>query len=695
MTTPEKMKHLFEPKSIAIIGASDNPNRIGGRPISILQNRGFRGEIFPVNPKYSTVQGLTCYPDAASLPVAVDLFLICLPAASAVDALEEVVKAGGHSAVIFSGGFAEVGEEGQALQRRLISITEESGIAVVGPNSLGVASFCENSFGTFATTLATLPEIDAGHLALVSQSGGAAFNLFTEAYWAGARFSHVIATGNEAGLSFADYLEYLATDENTHAVIGYLEGIKDGGHLRVALEALQRAGKPVFLLKTGRSQRGRVSVASHTAQLSGDDSAFNALFERTGVVRLASMDELIDVMRALSLNSPSDGLAVATNSGGAAAYLSDACDHYGVPLSELTAATHSALVEALPSFAGLNNPVDFTAQVINDLSLLEKTLDILDTDPGVDAILVFLGSMEYLAAELLKTLIGVKGRLKSPMVVSWLGVSEEIRATAIREGLVVTADPVRLLRGLGLVRRARALRHTEESKVVEQRGNEGYGDVTPERPALNEWAVMTLLDGHGIRTPQRRLVHSADEAAAALAEVGSSVVLKVMEPFMAHRAKVGAVEIGIETEEGVRHAFERMQREFNMTVGVVERQIPEGPELIVGLLSDETFGTRAVLGSGGVWANEINDAAVLVPPYDVSYVEGVLGSLGRGRDLFSGAAPSGDVAEWASNLLNALAEVHAAAGDIEEIECNPVIVGKSGLEVVDALAFRSNSVVTA
>jgi acetyltransferase len=452
----ELIQYLLNPRSIAVVGASDNPDRIGGRPLRILAERGFTGEVYPVNPKYQTAQGLKCYPDIASLPSDVELYIFCLPATSAVESLEQASAHGAKAAVVFSGGFAEVGDEGRLLQERVSRVAAEHEIAIVGPNSLGLASFTYSSFATFATTLATLPDIEPGGIALVSQSGGTAFNLFTEAYWNGARFSHVIATGNEAGMTFPDYLRYLAADDATTSVIGYVEGVADGTALAGALWDLREAGKPVFLIKAGASEQGSRSVASHTAQLSGDDSAFDALFARYGVVRLTSMDEAVDVARVLSLSTQGAGVAVATNSGGAAGYLADAAERFDVPLARLGDSTLHALREALPEFAGLTNPIDFTAQVINDRGLMTTTLRILDKDPAVDSLLVFLGSMEYLSEDLIESLVTVRSELKSPLVVSWLGVSEEVRFAGMKAGLVMASDPSRVMRGMGLVRAGRA-----------------------------------------------------------------------------------------------------------------------------------------------------------------------------------------------------------------------------------------------
>lgn len=695
------VEQILRPSSIAVVGASDDPGRIGGRPIRILLDRGFEGPVYPVNPKYETVQGLPCFPEIAALPDGVDLYIICLAADAAITAVEQAATRGARAAVIFSGGFAETGAAGQVVQARLATIVREAGIALVGPNCLGVASFVHKSYATFATALETLPAIQAGELALLAQSGGSAFNLFTESYWSGARFSHVIATGNEAGLTFADYLAYLAGDPCTSAVLGYLEGVPDGARFGAALDALRAAGKPVFLLKAGATARGAISVASHTAQLSGNDSAFAAVFERYGVTRLNSMEEMIDVAVALSLRTPAAGLAVATNSGGAAVYLADTSEQFDVPLAPLTVRTRRLLADAPPDFAGLANPIDFTAQVINDRSLLGTTLRILDADETVDVILVFLGSMEYLVTELLTDLVEARRDLTKPLALAWLGVHERVRLAAREAGFIVRDDPARFLRALGLVRVIRrALIEAPGSQAAPVQPRAASADpwpaeMTPRsvadgRLGLDEWQTMSLLTQRGAPTPARRLARSASEARAAATEIGCPCVLKLLDPLIAHRARVGAVRTDLATPDAVASAFEQMQLEHGARLVLVAEQVAAGPEVIVGVLADPTFGTRAVVGAGGVWANELHDTRTLIPPYDDAYVRHEVGRLRMAQRLVASDTAGRGVAEQVAAIIRNLADTLVASGGrITEIECNPVVATSAGAIVLDALAFTA------
>jgi len=691
------LDRLFRPRSIAIVGASDNERRIGGRPLRILRQRRYPGTIHAVNPKYATVQGIACHPDIESLPEGIDLYLICVPAGAATDAFERAAAHGAGAAVVFAGGFAETGDDGRALQERLAAAARTYDVALVGPNSLGYAAIEPRTFGTFATMLETLPDLPPGNVALISQSGGTAFNLLTEAHWAGVRFSHVIATGNEAGLTFADYVEHLAGDDATEVIVGYLEGTVDGRRLGDAFEATRRAGKPVFVIKTGASARGSDSVASHTAQISGDDDAFDALFARYGVVRLATMDDAVDVARAAALGAPADGVAIASNSGGAAAYLSDAAERLGVPLVDLSAATREALTAVLPPFAGVRNPLDFTPQVINDPALLDKVLTILDGEEGADLLLLYLGGMEYLADDLLPTVEAAAERLRVALGLAWYGVSDEVRTRAAGAGLVVCGDPVRLLHGAGLLRRGRhAVAASPGRPVADVPADPPVGRLVPRavdggRAAVDEAQVMDVLAGFGLTLPRRRTARTADEAAAAAAEVGYPCVLKLIDPLLPHRAVVGAVRVGLASEAEVREAFATMGREHGArTVLVVEQaESGGGVELIAGVVADPVFGTRALLGAGGVDANDAGDSRALVPPYDAASLRHALEGLRAAARIRRVRPDLGTLAGELTPVVRALAALVEGAADprVTEAECNPVLVRSGDIVVLDALAF--------
>lgn len=698
MTQPSfdtrKLDRLFRPKSIAVVGASDDPGRIGGRPIRILKTGGFPGDIYPVNPKYSSVFGIRCYPDIAALPNDIDLYIFCIQAEATVETFEIAANRGAKAAVIFGGGFAEIGGDGRRRQERLRALAESHNIPVCGPNTLGFASFANATFGTFATALEAMEGTNPGNIALLSQSGGTAFNLYVEARSAGARFSHVVATGNEVTVGFPEYLSYFAQDDRTRAVVGYMEGVGDGGRLAEALQMAQEVEMPVFLLKAGVTKRGALAAQSHTAQISGNDTAFNALFSRYGVTRLTTFSDVVDVCRAIELPPIDQGIAIATNSGGAAVYLSDLCDRYDVPLAQLSKATTAELSGKLPAFAGLRNPVDFTAQVLNDPGLLATTIDVLDRDQAVEAIVVFLGSMQSLADSLINTIRTAREKCRKPLVLTWMGVSNAVRVRAEAAGLVVSDDPARVLNGLGRARQ-NILKHSAIREMAEPASQSVSDDSLSEPPIryMDEHTLKQCLREQGIATPRGELVADLDQALSATQRVGYPCVVKVTLPVVPHKIKEGAIQLNIRTATQLRSAFDALLESAPSAVGfLIEAQVPPAPEVIVGLIEDPTFGTRAVMGLGGVALGDGSDVVTLVPPFTVAYMREQIQRLGLDQALQGQGIAAGTAAAELRQLLEVLERVLLQPGsDLLEIECNPVVFHDGKLVVLDALAIRAST----
>lgn len=696
-TRAASLDALLRPASVAVVGASDNPERIGGRPIAYLRRYGFTGPVWGVNPKYTRVQGEPCVPQVGDLPEGIDLYIFAIPAKAVPDALEAACLRGARAATIFSGGFAEAGASGAALQRRISELARAHGVAVNGPNCLGVMSFEHRNFATFSTALTSLSSHEHGPVAVVSQSGGFATNLCVEAGLVGARFSHVITTGNEAGMTFSDYLEFLSRDEGTTAVLGYVEGIEDGWRLARALQLLHRVGKPVYLTKVGRTRAGAGVVATHTALASGVDSSYDAIFQRYGVTRLHTIDELIDVARAHTRPARAGtGLVVATISGGTAAYIADACDALGVRLPELSEATRTALVGQVPDFAFSRNPVDITAQLVNDLPTLRRALDTLSEDPSADEVLLFLGGQQSQASAIIGELVEAKAQRAGKLSVAWLGIPEEIRRVGRQRGLDIHGDPIRFLQGVAARNAALPgiatvpspdgtvpgqpthIAGPAETDFVEHEG----------RQALDEWHTLRLIDAAGLTTPARMRVSDAVPFDQAAERVGFPCVLKLLRPFIAHRSAVGAVTTGIDSLPRLRDAWAELRQRHRAVAGLLEAQAAGGLELIVGALRDPSFDARIVVSAGGVDVDSVANRVTIVPPFDADLVRDELTTL----PLWNFAPLAGLTAGEALNLaVDATVRIGAAflalRDRLDEIECNPIILNARGATVVDALAF--------
>ncbi len=379
---------LLSPHSVAVVGASDDPTRIGGRPIAYMLARKFRGSILPVNPNRATVQGLTAYPSPEKLPEAPDVAIVAVPAASVAGALEALGRRGAKSAIVFSAGFAETGEI--AMQAELAEIARRHGMRMIGPNCLGLFNDRIGFYGTFSSSLEGGGFSAPGPVGIASQSGAFGTHVFAAARAENIGAPVCVTTGNEADVSVADVIEWFAQDQDTHVVAAYVEGVRDAARFSMALEAARLAKKPVVVMKVGRSRLGAAAARLHTASDAGDDEAFDAMLQDSGAVRARSTEEMLDVVRlaARRVYPARNTLGVLTISGGAGVLVSDAADALGLPMPPMPAAAQARLRE-LVAFASPGNPVDCTAQALNDLSLAAAFMQAMTADGGYASVLAF------------------------------------------------------------------------------------------------------------------------------------------------------------------------------------------------------------------------------------------------------------------------------------------------------------------
>jgi acyl-CoA synthetase (NDP forming) len=383
---------LFSARSVAVVGARPGIDKPGGRCLAFLTRFGFTGSVFPVNPKYEEIDGLRCYPDLTQLPSPVDLVMLIVPAAAVIEHLKKASGAGAKAAIVFSSGFAETGEAGKALQDELAATARDLGIAVLGPNCLGLIDLHAGLVASFSTGLSTAVDLRSGPAAFVSQSGAMGMAVFTLAQRDGVRFGKFLSTGNEAVLGLTDFVEHLSGDESTSLVLGYVEGLRDGRRFVDVARRARRAGKAVGVLKVGRSKAGEMAARSHTGALSGSAQAYDAAFRRAGVLCADSVQDLVD----LAVVSPGDRRAANRNvgivsmSGGAGVMMSDACSEVGLDVAPLNDATLATLSGLLPSYAGFTNPVD-VGPIYDDLDAVFACIESVAKDPGLAQVLVFFG----------------------------------------------------------------------------------------------------------------------------------------------------------------------------------------------------------------------------------------------------------------------------------------------------------------
>lgn len=687
------IKYLLEPKSVAVIGASSDRSRIGGRPIWWMREAGFKGAIYPVNPNRAEIQGLKAYASIADLPSAPEAAVIAVPAPQVTETLRALGQRGCRAAVVFSSGFAEMNDDGVRAQSELAAIARESGLRMLGPNSLGLFNARCAWFPTFTTTFESGWPLDGG-VSIVSQSGAFGSHLATLARNAGIGAPLCVMTGNEADVSVGEVIGCLATDPNTRVIAAYMEGIKDGRTLMAGLAAAREAGKPVLIMKVGRSRLGAQAAASHTASIAGDDRVADAIFEEFGAIRVQSADQLLDFARvaAHGIYPASNRLGVMTVSGGAGVLMSDAAEARGVPMPEMPEETRQRLQQVLP-FASFRNPVDCTAHIVNDSSLLHTCLEAMMTEGDYASIVAFFAQVagtESFGKLLYEELSEKRRRFPETLIVLVAVLSREQARRYEEIGVAVFDDADRAVAAVGAMGRLGA-------SFVERRDGSGakparrivLPDATPSEAKAKE-----LLAAYGIAFAEEQSCATAQEAAAAAERIGYPVVLKILSPDIQHKTEIGGVVLGVSDAAAVKEAYaalmERARHRAHARIeGVlVARQVSGGTEAIMGIKHDPVFGPIAVFGPGGIFAELMDDSVLRRCPFSEAEARAMIEST-RLAAVLKGARgrPSGDI-DAAAKLLSNLSLFAAAAEErLLSIDLNPVVIleeGKGAL-ALDAL----------
>ena len=688
----------MRPRSIAVVGATDRPGSYGAQTLLNLDAVGYPGEVWGVNPRRASVLGRPCVPSVSDLPEAVDAVVVAIPAAGVASALEEAGARGCGGAVVFSAGFAEF-SGGVGLQADLVAAARHHGLPVCGPNCNGIVA-------THARTALwgdALTPREPGAVALISQSGNVAVNALVTRR--GLRFHTVVASGNQAVLRAADYLEYLAFDEGVGSIALYLED--DGGPgLCDGLAACASAGVRVVVLKVGSSKAGASAAAAHSGALAGDQRIFHALIEEAGAVWADDVHDLLELAKTLAVpghraamlgrRAPArggGGLAIMTCSGGDSAQGADEAERLGLALPELAPATCDRLRELLPAAATAANPLDYTAMIWGDADALAGLVQALGADPAIGRVLVFYDQPPDLDGAIKESWDAVREGITAGAALSeaativsstlpelldddagWRFIREGIPAVAgLRTGLRCAAA---LERPAGDPDRLREIARAARS--VSTAGGEW----------LSEHDAKERLRGAGVSVVEGRVVSDPDDAVAALGDLGGHIALKLSAPGILHKSEVGAIELGLRAEAEVRNAYARLRAlDGGPTASVLaERMAAPGVELIVAARADAVV-PALVIGLGGVWTEMLGDVAIVPLPASAARILTAVRSL-RGAPLLTGARRS------APADLDAVARLAERVGEVlvEEsldlIELNPVFVGPEGAVAVDAIARR-------
>jgi acetate---CoA ligase (ADP-forming) len=591
---PHVLDPLFRPKSVAVIGASSDGNRIGGRPVA-YSKRAYKGAIFPVNPNQTEIQGLRAYASIRDVPGEIDQAIIAVPAKAAMQAADDCIAKGVKAAVMFSSGFAEVGSEGRAMQVELARRCAAGGMRLVGPNSLGMFNAHIGLYSTFSSYFDPLwPR--TGPVSIVSQSGAFGTYFLAIAAERGLGFSHCVATGNEADVDVAACVDWLADDPATSVIMIYLEGCRDGARLRAALARAAANRKPVVAMKVGVSEQGVAAIASHTGSLAGSDAVFDAVFRECNVHRARSLDELVDVVYACSggVFPKSPRLGVVTLSGGVGIQMADAAAELGLELPRMPEAAQQKVLAMVP-FAGPANPVDATAQVINDWSMFTKILGIVADEGNVDSVISFLahtGTTPGLMDRLKPAFLEVRARFPDRVFILCARMPPDIAETFAAIGFLIFEDPTRAVAAVA------ALARLGDGFA---RPSVGQPDIQQAAPlpagAIDEAEAKRLLGAAGIQFAPERTARTRDEAVAAADAIGFPAVLKVLSPDIAHKSEAGGVVLGLRNAEEVASGYDAMMARVRARApqaridgALVARMIEGGIETVIGTKRDSVFG---------------------------------------------------------------------------------------------------------
>lgn len=676
---------LLEPRSVAIVGASDDETRIGGRPLSYLLRYAKSVAVYPIKPGGVRVQGVQSLASLGDLTEKVDLCIFATPAAVSVREFELHAGEAFRTALIFGGGFAEADAKGRKLQEQLAAAAKAKAVPVLGPNCLGFASMRSGIHATLASAFGSM-EVQVGSTAILSQSGGFAINLLVEAVTRKVGLSRMLSTGNEVNVDMADLLEFLADDPCTAQVVSVMEGVRNGHRLGQAMARLRQAGKPLYVLKIGRSRAGARSVASHTAIAAGNDAAFDQVLERYGATRIRSVDEAIDVMQVRQRSHGARPIVVATMSGGAAGYMADACEDHGLPLKPLSPEVSERLAANLPSYGAITNPIDLTGQIVNDLDLLERCLKVLTFGDLADTrVALFLGGMADRAPEIIETLLKFRNESPNEFAVTWLGVDENIRRRARERGLCVFDDPARLLGAWGLVD---SIFRREQSPAAQAASTSNPDAVVGESQAL-VWVREA-----GIKVPGSFEADAIDVLRIKAADVRFPAVMKVVEPVMAHRAKLGGVLLDLKDVDDLARGWNILRERLGATRVIVAEQVQARGEILVGLLRDANFDFVAVVGTGGVDTNKSGSHRNLIPPFEASYFQSMLAWLPDWPGWVKASASEVSLVAQLVDIIDRLKRILIDHPHLTEIEINPLLITEAGLVAVDALAIVRNELPT-
>ena len=686
-------KNFFDPKTVAIVGASRQPGKVGYEILKSMIDGKYEGKIFPVNSKTDEVEGLKCYPDLTSIGEVPDLVIVVIPAKFSIACLEECAKLGIKSVIVITAGFKETGKAGKDLEDQLVAIAKKAGIRIIGPNCLGVLAATSKLNASFGGKL-PIP----GGIGYISQSGALLSSILDMANTNDIGFSKLVSFGNKCDIDELDTIIAFGDDDETKVIAGYLESITKGAEFVNKAAAISRK-KPILLMKSGTSSAGAQAASSHTGSLAGSDTAYKCAFERTGIIRCDSIKTQFDFAQAFA-HQPlpaGDRVAIVTNAGGAGIMATDAVEGIGLTFAVLTDETKKKLAANLPAAANVKNPIDVLGDALADR--YEFALNVALDDPNVDSVLLLLTPQVMTqakeTAEAAVRVIRKKG--SKPVLACFIGAEKVMPGwQVLQEGGIPQYDcpeaAVKTLKAMVdyAMWRKKPVRKLDVFKVdkakvqsiIDAHFKKGMREV-------GELDAKEILKAYGFITPAGDIAETADDAAKLAGKIGYPVVMKIWSPDISHKSDVGGVKVGLKNADEVKAAFNTMMTEIPKKmpnaklIGVyVQEMSPAGREIILGIKRDPQFGAMVMFGLGGIFVEVLKDVEFALAPLtkeeavammkktkSYKLLEGVRGQQGVDIDLL------------AENLQR-LAQLVTDFPQIVELDINPMFAGPVGTKPI-------------
>jgi len=714
------LERLFSPRSLAIVGASSNPDKIGGIPLRYACGFGFAGDVYPVNPNAQTVQGMRAWPSLAAIGQPIDLAVLAVPAAAVESAVADAAAAGVANLIVFSSGFAETGADGEAAQQRIARACRDAGIRMLGPNCLGVMNVRRHLYATFSPAPAS-GLVEPGRIALASQSGAFGAYAYAMARERGIGLSLWATTGNEADLQLADCLDWMARDPDTDVVMVYMEGCRDGARLCEAFEAARERGKTVVAIKVGSTGLGAQAAASHTAALAGDERVYDAVFRRHGVIRARTITDFFGFAHAAATagRPRRASIGLFTVSGGVGALMADDAQEAGLDVPALSEATQQS-IKALVPFAATRNPLDITGQVTSEPGLLTQAADLMLADGQYGSWIAFMaagGASDKFWPTLERLMRGLRDRYPQTVLALCTLLAPARRRELEAQGVLVFADPTDAIRTLGVLsvgdQRAAGTAAPGEDDRPDGAGRgkdigEGKGidaqaiaDAADQlvaigTGAMSEAEALRVLARAGVPVVPHEVVTDENGLDGALSRIAPPFVLKIVSRDIAHKSDVGGVALDVRDAAQARRVFTSMRQavrarrpDARIDGVLVAPMVGGGIECLVGVHRDPVFGLVLMFGLGGIHVELLDDVSVRPLPISRREALAMIGEI-RGSKVLAGSRGQAPVDRDAlADLLGVVAALAERIGErLNGLELNPVLArpaAEGGCVVLDAL----------